>query len=151
MDHQILFLAILLSTSGYALIWGGAPERLASLILLTGAVGSVLTARPFEMRFRGIEPGILLCDMLVFAALLIVALRSTRFWPIWIAGLLGSELFVDILRSVVPHVVPVVFMLAIDLWSWAIQIILFAGTVRHQMRLKRFGTDDPWKISASRA
>jgi hypothetical protein len=151
MDHQSIFLLILLSTTIYALVRGGAPERIGALILLAGAVSSVLLARPFAMRFRHIEPGILLCDMLMFASLVCVALRSTRFWPIWVSGLVGSEIFVDLLRAVVPALAPDVYMYAIGLWSWAIQTILFAGVFRHQMRLRRFGSDDPWKIAAPEA
>lgn len=145
MTRQALFLAFLLLSSAYAFIKGDQPERIGAATLLGGASLTVLVASPLGVRFQDVEAGILLIDMSILGIFLWLSIRSTRFWPIWIAGMLGAEVIIHVAFVIAPQIVPQTYMRALALWSWFAQLLLVVATWRHQRRLKRLGVDAPWK------
>lgn len=145
MTRQLAFLVLLIVSSLYAAVRGGKPERLGAATLLAGALLSVCLAQPFVARFRHVETGILLVDLTILGILLWLSLRSTRFWPIWIAALVGAEICIHLMRLAFPREIPQAYMTAIGLWSWAAQLLLMIATLRHRRRLKILGADAPWK------
>lgn len=145
MTRQIAFLAWLLFTSLYAAARGGAPERIAAATLLGGALLSVYVANPFAARFRHVETGLLLVDIAIMGIMLWISVRSTRFWPIWLAALLAAEIGVHLMRLAFPGLIPQAYMDTTSLWSWVAQFLLLAGTWRHRQRRRRTGADVPWK------
>ncbi len=81
-----------------------------------------------------------MADLIVFAGLLLVALRSRRYWPLWIAALqfLGlSSHFAELL----PHVLRLAYGIIVSFWSYPMLLILAVGTARHRMRLS-LGIDE---------
>lgn len=144
MNRHIAFLALLIGSSLYAAIRGGAPERIAAGSLLAAALLSLDVASPIH-RFHHIERGVLVVDTLLLGLFLWLSHRSTRYWPIWIAGFLGAEIFVHLARAAVPAAFTLEYMDAIALWSWLAQIILMVATGRHRWRLRTQGADASWK------
>lgn len=145
MTRQVLFLAFLLLSSAYAFIKGDQPERIGAATLLGGASLTVFVASPLGIRFQGVEAGILIIDLLILGIFLWLAMRSTRFWPIWIAAMLGAEVVIHVALMIAPNVVPRAYMHALALWSWFAQLALAIATWRHRTRLMRLGVDAPWK------
>ncbi|QNG43571.1 hypothetical protein H3V42_16525 [Sphingobium yanoikuyae] len=145
MTRQALFLAFLLLSSAYAFIKGDQPERIGAATLLGGASLTVLVASPLGTRFHGVESGILIIDMSILGIFLWLSIRSTRFWPIWIAAMLGAEVVIHVALVIAPEVVPRAYMHALALWSWFAQLVLVIATWRHRRRLMRLGVDAPWK------
>jgi hypothetical protein len=96
------FLALLLASSAYALAKGGRPERIAATTLLCGALMSLSAARPLQLRFHHLERGILAIDLVILGIFLWLSLRTTRFWPMWIAALLSAEVLIHIALLLVP-------------------------------------------------
>ena len=129
----------------YAAMRGGRPERIGAATLFGGACLSVILVDPFGGRFRHIEPGLLLTDLAMLGIFLWLSVRSTRFWPFWIAGLLLAEVIVHVMRGAMPNIVPRVYIDAVGFWSWFAQLCLAVGTWRHGKRVKRRGVDGPWK------
>ena len=80
---QILGVAALLGSCAVALKWGGFDERLAAggFVLATIAT-NIADGRVFDST----ATGILMVDVLLFFGLLVLALRSDRFWPMWAAS-----------------------------------------------------------------
>ena len=146
MTRQVLFLAFLLLSSAYAFIKGGQPERIGAATLLGGASLTVVVASPLGIRFQAVETGILIIDLSLVGIFLWLSIRSTRFWPIWIAAMLGAEVIIHVALIIAPNVVPRAYMHALALWSWFAQLVLVIATWRHRMRLTRLGADVPWKI-----
>jgi peptidoglycan biosynthesis protein MviN/MurJ (putative lipid II flippase) len=145
--RHFAFLALLIVSTCYALAKGDRPERIGAFTLCAGALLSVWVARPLGPRFRHIEVGILAIDIAILGIFLWLSLRSTRFWPLWIAALLGTEVIVHLGVMVAPTVVREAYMDAVAMWSWAAQVILAVATWRHRTRLKRMDADVPWKPS----
>lgn len=118
---------------------------MGSLIFLAAAALTVLGAAPFATRFQHVELLILLVDAGVLCAFMILAIRSERFWPIWVAGLQTVEVLTHFARVATPGIIPPAYGEAIALWSYPMLALLVIGTRRHRWRLQRFGSDSPWK------
>src|SRR4051812_43957396 len=87
MPRYLIFWGILLITCGYALWRGRKYEQLAAVICIAASVSSVLARAPLHQRYAGLEIGDLIIDSAVLLAFVVIALRSDRFWPLWVAGL----------------------------------------------------------------
>lgn len=145
MTRQMVFLGLLIVSSLYAMIRGGRVEQIGATALLGGAALSYGLAHPVGVRFQHVEAGIFLVDIIVLGVFICLSFLSTRFWPIWIASLLLSEVIVHIARFAVPDVVPIAYLNAVALWAWAVQVILIAATWRHRDRLRKWGVDKSWR------
>src|SRR5688500_3237098 len=82
-----IFWAVLLLTCGYALWRGRKYEQLSAIVFITASMASLAAHSPVHQRYLGVESSDLVIDTLVLAALVAIALRSDRFWPLWAAGL----------------------------------------------------------------
>jgi hypothetical protein len=145
MTRQALFLAFLLLSSAYAYRRGDEPEKIGAVTLLGGASLTVLVASPLSTRFQDVEAGILVIDISIMGIFLWLAVRSTRFWPIWIASILGAEVIIHVVLAIAPEVVPRAYMHGLAVWGWFAQLALMVATWRHRRRLMRLGVDEPWK------
>ncbi|MDE1918798.1 MAG: hypothetical protein KGJ57_08275 [Sphingomonadales bacterium] len=144
--RHIAFLLLLALSSLYALARGGRPEQIGAATLLGGAMLTVWIAPPLPLRFHRVETGILAIDLILFGMFLWLSVRTTRFWPLWIAALLGAEVLVHIGLMIAPTIIPQAYGDTLALWSWAAQMALIAATWRHRVRLTRTGADRPWKM-----
>lgn len=151
MTRQAIFDILMLGTCAYAFWRGGVPERIASATLFLGDILTVLVASEFNERFRQLEVGIFLIDLLVLASLAWVAMRSTRWWPLILAGLQVDAVVVHTVRLAAPDSLAVAYMNAIALWAYPMQLLLAAGAWRHQRRLRELGTDPPWNRPTHRS
>jgi len=148
MTRQLAFLALLIFSTLFACLRGGRPEKIGAVTLFAGAWISAWAVRPHGLRFRHVETGILLIDLTILGVFLWLSLRSTRFWPIWLAALLNAEILVHLGLIVAPQVNWRTYMDTTALWGWAAQAMLILATWRHQIRLAQHGADAPWKARA---
>jgi hypothetical protein len=132
--HQIVFRILLLATCGYALWRGRSDERIVALVCLVATIASRLAFSPLHVRYTSIETGLLLIDLGVLAAFVFVALRSPRFWPLWVAGLQLTSSTAHLMKAIDENLLPMAYGAAIALWSYPILIILAIGTWRGQRR-----------------
>lgn len=142
------FNLLLLCAILYALARGGAPERLAAIVIAAGVGLTILFAGAWEHRFAHVEYGILLADALVLAGLLAIALRAERFWPLWMSGaqLLMVVLHLPILLN--PDVKAQAYHHLQAGLSWLIVGMLIVATWRHRQRIRHAGTDRSWSASS---
>lgn len=145
MTRHVAFLILLIASSLYAAMRGGRPEQIGAATLFGGAWASVFAADPTRAHFRQLETGILIIDMVLLAIFLWLAIRSTRFWPIWVAALLQAEVFIHVGQIVVPAAGWKAYMNALAVWGWVTQIVLIVATWRHRQRLAQHGSDASWK------
>ena len=89
---------------------------------------------PAQERYIGIETSDLVIDLAVLAALLGIALRSDRFWPLWVAGLQLTVTVSHVMKAIKPDLMPFAYAAAERFWSYPILLILFAGAWRQQRR-----------------
>ena len=87
MHRLYAFAFLLLLSTGYALWRGDRDHRIVAAICLAAVLATQVALNPLGSRYSGTETGVLVVDLATFGGFLIVALQSTRFWPLWVAGL----------------------------------------------------------------
>ncbi|HYE27387.1 MAG TPA: hypothetical protein VEA61_04035 [Allosphingosinicella sp.] len=149
------FVALLIVCTLYAVIWGGAPERIgasAYAVAVAATHLSLLThaGQAQDGEFQKVEFGVLTVDVLLFASFTALALRANRFWPIWVSALLGLGVLGHLARWLGPEVIPWAYAAILSIWSYPILAIIALGTWHHQRRLAKYGADNSWSNSSVR-
>ena len=131
-----MFRILLVLVVLYALFRGGRDERHVGVICAVGAVLTTLLLSPLSERFQGVETPVVVVDILVWAGFVAVALRSERFWPLWVAGLQLTTVLGHLLKMLESDLFPAAYGAALYFWSYPIILILAVGTWRsHHRRL----------------
>lgn len=146
MDHIAVFNLIQLLVSVYAVLRGGVPERLAGILLLLAAGLTRMFFLASGAPYLSVEIGILLVDVVLLAALVALALRADRFWPIWLAALQALGTGAHLVKAIEPSVVSMAYAILVGFWSYPMIFILAAGTLRHRRRLAADGSDLDWSF-----
>ena len=135
----IVFWLMLLAVNAYAFHRGKLDERLAALICFVGTLAtvSVSTVGRNYAEYSNIEVGILLIDSLTLLGFVLLALRSRRFWPLWVAGLQLTSVFAHFLKAIRWELLPQVYAVAERFWVYPIFLIIVIGTWRGHQRLRR--------------
>lgn len=129
-----IFWAILLLTCGYALWRGRSDERIIASVCLSASLATRFAISPLQGRYASLETGLMMIDALVLLAFLWIALRSQRFWPLWIAGLQLTNSISHFMKLADVDLVPRAYGAAAALWSYPILFILAIGTWRGHQR-----------------
>jgi hypothetical protein len=133
---KYVFWSLLLFTCGYALWRGRKYEQLSALIFIGASVASVLLRSALQENYSAVARSDLVIDLLVLIALMAVALRSDRFWPLWVAGLQLTISMSHVLKAIQPDLLPLAYAAAERFWSYPTLLILFIGAWRqHQRRV----------------
>jgi hypothetical protein len=124
----IVYNALLIGACGYAWFRGRSDERItaAACVIATFASFALVT----ELRFSGVEFGVLAVDLATLGVFVAVALRSERFWPLWVSGLQLTASVAHLLKLIEPSLMPFAYAAAETIWSYPILIILAVGTWR---------------------
>lgn len=144
MDRVWIFYAIQLAASGYALLRGGAPERLTGLALLVAAVSTGIVERNVPSLFSGLELGVMIVDLMLLAVMIVITLSADRFWPAWVTALHALGTGAHLARAISPDVIRLVYALLSAAWSYPIVLLLVIGTARHSQRIRARGWDLDW-------
>jgi hypothetical protein len=134
-----LFRILLALVALYALLRGKRDERTVSIILVVGVVATHFAWAPVPERFAGLETHVMAIDIAVFAGFLWVALRSDRFWPMWIAGLQLTAIMGHLLKAADSGLFSRAYGAALMFWVYPIVLILAIGTWRGHRRAQRQG------------
>ena len=130
MIRVILFDLLLFGSCGYALLKGTRDAQIVAAVALVANFASYLVVSGYG----GIEVGVLGIDVLVLAAFTAVALKSDRFWPLWVAGLQLTTTFGHALRAIEDQMVPIAYAVSLRFWVYPIHIILIIAVWRSQRR-----------------
>ena len=132
--NPLLYWSILIVSCGYALIRGRTNERLAAGVCIAASLISVAVLSPMSVRYTTIEEGEMAVDSVVLAVFLLVALRSDRFWPLWITGLQLTTTLSHMLKAVDFKLLPAAYGAAERFWSYPILVIIAVGAWRQHRR-----------------
>ena len=109
----------------YALWRGGGPERLAAALILSDWLTS-----PFLQShdaFHHAQIAIFALDALLAAALVTIALRANRYWPLWAAAFQILEILIHVAMLVDHHVRPRAYFIGMEVTSYLILMALVVG------------------------
>lgn len=132
-----IFLPLLLLSCGYALWQGNRDARIVAATCVLATLATHLAIAPLRERYSSVEEGVLLVDAATLLVFVMVALRSDRFWPLWVAGLQLTTAIGHALKGVHIELLPQAYGAALRFWSYPILLILVVGTFRNQRRLMR--------------
>jgi hypothetical protein len=130
MIRLIIFNVLLLGSCAYALLRGTRDAQIVAVVTLAASMASYALVS----RYAQVEFGVLAVDILTFLAFTAVALKSDRFWPLWISGLQLTTSFGHLLKAWEDQLVPIAYAVALRSWSYPIQIILAVAVWRSQRR-----------------
>ena len=134
MPHYLIFWAMLILSCGYALWRGNKYERLAGLICISASLVSYLAHAPVHLHYLGVEASDLIVDMAVLLAFIGIALRSDRFWPLWVAGLQLTISMSHLLKAIDLDLMPRAYAAAERFWSYPTLIIIAVAAWRAHRR-----------------
>ncbi|SMF61063.1 hypothetical protein [Allosphingosinicella indica] len=126
---MVIFLVLLLACCGYALARGAREERAAALIMFTGCVATWAVNSPLATRYAAVEPAILAVDLAMFALFVAVALRSERYWPLWLSALQLLAVLAHGARFADPDMMRNGYGFVMAVWSYP-QLVLIAIVTR---------------------
>ena len=129
-----IFLALLLLSCGYALWRGGSDERIVASICLFATLATRFAISPLTIRYTAIENGLLIIDLVMLVAFVAIALRSQRFWPLWVAALQLTNSMAHLMKAIDFELMPVAYRAAAVFWSYPILLILAVATWRSRRR-----------------
>jgi hypothetical protein len=112
-------------------------ERLAATVCIIATIITWLFNSPLNQRFSGVEPGVFAADVLALVGFTAVALRSDRFWPLWVAGLQLTTTLAHVLKAINLELLPLAYAAAARFWVYPIFLIIVIGTWRSHHRSLR--------------
>lgn len=137
MLSPIAYYLVLFAVSAFAFGRGGGDERAVAGTCVAATIGTHLLTSPVARSFSSVEVGVLIVDVLALAAFTAVALRSDRFWPLWVAGLQLTTTISHLLKAVELDLMPQAYAAAARFWVYPIFLILVIGTWRSHRRTMR--------------
>ncbi len=127
------FIALLVLCTAYALVAGGAPERIGALFYSLSCVATYASwAR--AATWHEIQSGVLAIDVVTFSLFCLIALCADRFWPIWVSALLGLGMLGHLARAVEPDLFWWAYAVSLTIWSYPILALIALGTWTHRRR-----------------
>jgi hypothetical protein len=142
MDTILLaFYSALLLCAVYASVNGGRTGKAGSAIFVLASVLTVAAAR-MHPSWAGTSLGLFAVDAGCLLALLILALASNRFWPIWALGFQIVAVATHLATLSIPDVVPKSFQALLSFWAIPILWVMVAGThkdMQYELGIGRYG------------
>jgi len=128
--RPMLYGVLMWAVAIYAFRRGGWEERLAAAGTLLVSYLTVLVASPSENYFRQVESAVAAVDICLFLLISLIALRSRKFWPLWLGAIQGVSL-IGHLAPLLPQIPPFASSSAVALWSYPLWIVLAFGVRQH--------------------
>ena len=132
MVRVLFYFLLLIGVAAYSLSRGHRDERLAALTCVVASVASLVLLITRPGYYSNFEFGVALIDFVTLLTFIWIALRSTRFWPLWVAGLQLTATTGHFLKLVDPQLLPVVYAASLASWSYPILLIIAVGIWRGQ-------------------
>ena len=132
-----IFLTLLALCCGYALWRGNRDARIVAATCCLATLATHFAIAPLGDRYASVEEGLILVDGLTLLVFVLVALRSDRFWPLWVAGLQLTAAVAHLLKGLHLDLLPRAYGAALAFWSYPILIILAVGAYRSHRRAQR--------------
>ena len=146
------FIAVLVLCCGYALLRGGACEVIAAALQLAAyLIGFLMPRLDGPGGGARVATGFYLIDAALLVCLAVLAIRSTRFWPLWIAGFQTAAVIAHTAKMLDPTMLAFGYALQVRGWAYPMLLVMAVGTWRHVRRRRRDGADPPWKPLGVRA
>jgi hypothetical protein len=133
MLNPSIYWVILFLVSAFAFWRGRLDERLAASICILATLATHFVYVRHGA-YEKVEIGIFIVDAVTFAGFALIALRSERFWPLWLAGLQLTTVFAHALKAIQLDLMPQAYGAAARFWVYPIFLVIVVGTWRNYRR-----------------
>lgn len=147
--YFVLFWLCLAAASLGAARWGEWPERTVAALFFTAAAVSMAIAPVTTAKYHGVEAGVFMIDLLLLAALLAVAVRADRWWPICASSFQALAVLSHVGKAMNPDLWRYGYQL-MAVWSALPTVICLAAGVLRQRDWQRTGGISPGSSMASK-
>lgn len=127
------YYSVLFLVSAFAFLRGGSDERIAAATCIAATFATNLVYTPAGS-FARVEVELLIVDLATFFAFTFLALRTDRFWPLWIAGLQLTTLVAHGLKAIHLDLMPQAYAAAERFWVYPIFAVIVIGAIRSRRR-----------------
>lgn len=148
MSRVLIYFLLCLALLAYAWLRGGAPERTAATLWLVAFLATVFSYSAMPSRFRSVEIGPMIVDVVTLAALVVLMIRADRFWPIPLVSLHAVGTAGHFVKMLAPDTIRLSYAIMSAFLAYPILLVIAIGVHRHQLRLKRNGSDAAWRVSS---
>ncbi|MCZ4341358.1 hypothetical protein O4H52_07080 [Sphingomonadaceae bacterium G21617-S1] len=131
MWRMMIYGAVMWVIAIYAFRRGGWAEKLAASGIVANSYLTALLVGPVDVMYQRIELEVALLDLGLLFLLGFIALRSRKFWPMWVAAFQGMAVLGHLAPYV--HASPWIYNRAVALWSWVMWIVLGFAVYRHHL------------------
>lgn len=142
-----LYRTVFAATVLFALRKGGEPERLVTTILIATVLLDLLNHAVFGMpAFFSVDPGHLVIDSWAMIALLWVALRANRGWPMWVCSAQIIVVLAHMSKLIDLSLVRYGYFVMTQMPIFIQAAALLVGTIAHLRREERIGHYHAWRL-----
>lgn len=140
----IVFVALLVGSTAFALWKGGAPERIGAAFYWTAWLVTLFVNPNGATRWHNIEIGYLLIDLALLLALTWLAVKANRIWPMPAAALQLIIVLGHVAKILDPALLGSAYAIMSVFWPYLQLSILAAGTWLHWRRVRIHGAASSW-------
>lgn len=134
MLSPLTYWILLLAVTAYAFWRGKVDERMAAAICIVATIATKMVHTPLSSRFAHVEVGVMIVDIAALIGFTAIALRSERFWPLWVAGFQLTTIIAHVFKVIDLDLIPQVYAAAARFWVYPIFLIIVIGTWRSHHR-----------------
>jgi hypothetical protein len=147
MAFFIAFAVLLVSSTTFAAWKGGAPERLAAAFYWMAWLVTLFANPHGATRWRNIEIGYFLIDVALLLALVWLAMKANRVWPMPAAALQLIVVLGHFAKMLDPALMGSAYAIMSVFWPYLQLSILAIGTWLHWRRVRTQGAVPSWSSS----
>ncbi|UVO53048.1 hypothetical protein [Sphingomonas sp. SUN039] len=140
---MVIITSLFVAACLYAGICGGAPERLTAVALVAAALATFIFG---SGAYTGgqIRWAIFAIDATLLLALVLIALRANRIWPLWMSALQLITVAAHVLNMISSNRNPWAYVASITVTSFLMPPVLVYGTYSLQRRRRVQGPQTSW-------
>jgi hypothetical protein len=131
-----IFWALVLSVSAYVLRYGGKEERVVTMILVAAYFMTFLISRLGPLDWLKPQRSVMVSDSVAAFLLLLIALRSKRFWPLPIVAFQILPVLTMLVSDFGENLVSYGLGVAQGAWSYLQLLVLVIATNRSRKRMR---------------
>ncbi|MCW6536297.1 hypothetical protein [Sphingomonas lycopersici] len=124
----LLFNAVLLGVTGFALVRGGLPERVGAMVNLVASLATTVLRLIDPQFYAPAQTVVLGIDLAVAAAFYWLALKTIRFWPIWASGFALANIVASVTAPLLPRTPLLAYHSGLGIYAYLALGALFLGT-----------------------
>ena len=131
------FYALLAITVLAAACWGGWAERSVAALFTAATIATIGVRTPWAIRYSAVETGVLIVDTLLLVSLVIVVIKSARFWPIFATAFHATALLAHLAKAVNPNFWRFAYDLMAGMGGYPAVVALAVGILQNRRRCRR--------------